>query len=59
MFTIVEVVFKWYIIPRANLLWIQVEDNRQRIKLVQTWSYVPVLNVGQTADVDNELWLTI
>jgi hypothetical protein len=46
---------EWHVIPLANLFRVQVKYDRQCIKLVEAGSYIPVLNVGKAAQVNNEI----
>src|SRR5579862_5750887 len=47
--------FERNLIPLAHLFWIQVIDHGKSIKLVDAWSYISILNVRQTAQVNNEI----
>src|SRR5580692_3755609 len=43
------------LVPLANLLGVQVIDDGQRVKLVNAGRYISVLDVGEPAQVDDEI----
>src|ERR1700675_2404602 len=44
-----------HVIPLTNFFRVQVEDDRQCVKLVEAGSYVPVFDVGEAAQVNNKI----
>ncbi|SRR6266849_1589598 len=55
MIAVMEMAVEGYVIPCADLLGVQVEDDSQGVELVEARGYIPVLDVGQTADMNDEL----
>jgi len=53
--TVGETIFDGNIVPTENLERVQVIDNRECIKLMKTRSDAAVFDVGQAADVKNQL----
>jgi len=50
-----KMALKRNLIPLTNFFWIQVVNHGKCVKLVETWSYVSIFDVRQTAQVNNEI----
>jgi hypothetical protein len=55
VFAVMEMAVERYVIPFADLIRVQVKYHGQRVELVEARCYVPVLDVSETADVNDEL----
>jgi hypothetical protein len=50
-----KMAFERHAIPLANFFGVQMKNDRQSIKLVEAGSYIPVFDVGKSAQVNNEI----
>src|SRR5690242_4012631 len=47
--------FERHIVPLAYFLRIQMKNDRQGVKFVETWSYIAIFDVGEAAQMDNKI----
>src|SRR5712692_10559804 len=55
MIAVMEMAVEGYVIPFADLIGVQVENDGQGVELVEARGHVPVLNVCQPADMNDKL----
>ncbi len=50
-----KMTFEGNIVPLAHFFRIQVKNDRQGVKFVETWSYIAIFDIGEAAQMNNKI----